>query len=81
MNLTCEELVDMLLDYVGGELSPEQVAAIKAHLCDCPPCVHSVESYQVTIRISRALPKTSPLSPAFEERLRSVLASHLAAPE
>ena len=78
MNLTCEELVDLLLDYVDESLSAEQVAAVKEHLCGCPPCVHTVEAYQITIRISRALPKSAPLPPAFEERLRTALATHLA---
>ena len=77
MNLTCEELVELLLDYLDEDLSPEQAEAVKEHLCGCPPCVHTVEMYQVTIRISRALPKAAPLPPAFEQRLRAVIASQL----
>jgi hypothetical protein len=71
--VTCEELVDLLVDYVDGGLSEEQVDAIKQHLCGCQPCVASVELYQVTIKVSRALPKVEPLPPAFEARLRAVL--------
>jgi hypothetical protein len=77
VNLTCEELVELLLDYLDESLPPEQVVAIKAHLCDCPPCVQFIDTYQITVRISRSLPKTAPLPPAVEERLRAALADHL----
>jgi anti-sigma factor RsiW len=73
--VTCEEVVDLLVDYVDGGLSAEQVDAIKQHLCGCQPCVATVEMYQVTIKVTRALPKVEPLPPAFEARLRAVLAA------
>ncbi len=72
--MTCEELVDLLVDFVDGGLPAEQVDAIKQHLCGCKPCVSSVELYQITIKVSRALPKAEPLPPHFEQRLRAVLA-------
>jgi anti-sigma factor RsiW len=72
--VSCEELVDLLLDFVGGDLSPEQRAAIEEHLCGCPPCVRHVEEYHLTIRVTRLLPKHDPLPPAFEQRLRAALA-------
>ena len=75
MTLTCEELVDLLVVYVGDGLSPDQVTAFKEHLCGCKPCTASVELYQVTIKVTRALPKCDPLPPAFEARLRAALAA------
>jgi anti-sigma factor RsiW len=72
--VTCEELVGLLLDFVGGDLSPEQRAAIEQHLCGCPPCVRHVEEYRLTIRVTRLLPKADPLPPALEARLRAALA-------
>ena len=72
--MTCEELVGLLLDFVGGDLSPEQRAAIEQHLCGCPPCVRHTEEYRLTIRVTRLLPKADPLPPALEARLRAALA-------
>ena len=72
--MTCDELVDLMLDFVGNELPIEQSDAIKAHLCGCQCCGVSVEMYVLTIRVSRMLPKEEPLSSAFEQRLRLALA-------
>jgi anti-sigma factor RsiW len=73
VNLTCEQLVEMLLDYVDGGLPLEQVEAFKRHVCGCPPCDKTVIEYQFTMRVSRALPKMQPLPAAFEQRLRAAL--------
>jgi anti-sigma factor RsiW len=63
----------MLLDYVNGELSEERRAVLEAHLKACPPCVVHLETYRVTITLSRKLP-CRPLSPECERRLREALA-------
>jgi len=42
------------------------------HLCRCPPCVTYVETYQVTVRLTRKLPRPA-LPPDLEQRLRAVL--------
>jgi len=73
VNLTCEELVDLMLDFVGEELLDEQVSAIKTHLCGCAPCIVVVQQYRCTILMARSLPKCEPLPAAFEAKLRASL--------
>ena len=73
--MSCQEMVDLLLDFVGGEITPEQRAMIEQHHCGCPPCVRHVEEYSLTIRVTRLLPKNDPLPPAFEQRLWAALAA------
>lgn len=75
MNLTCEEFVELMLDFVGGELPDEQVEAIKSHLCGCKGCEDRHVEYQFTILMTRTLAKCDPLPPAFEARLRAALAA------
>ena len=70
--MTCRELVEHLLDFVGDELAPEHREKIVEHLCKCPPCEALVETYQITIRLSRQLPR-APLPPHLQERLRQAL--------
>jgi hypothetical protein len=70
--MTCRELVEHLLDFVAEELSPEHRERICEHLCNCPPCGVLVQTYQITIRLSRQLP-SHPLPPRLQERLREVL--------
>ena len=75
MTLTCEDLVELLFDFHGGGLPDDQLAAVKAHLCGCPPCGLKVENYSVTVRVVRYLPKAVPLPAGFEDRFRAALAA------
>lgn len=54
--MKCRELAELLVDYVAGELNPDLADHIKEHLCLCPPCVRFVETYEVTIKLTRKLP-------------------------
>jgi anti-sigma factor RsiW len=65
-------MAELLLDYLDGQLSPEECDHIRKHLCDCPPCVAYLETYQLTIRLSRQLP-AAPVPPELLERLRAAV--------
>jgi len=70
--MTCQRLVELLIDFVSGELPPEKCELVEKHLRMCPPCVAYLHSYQVTIRITRKLP-CHPLPAALKERLLEAL--------
>jgi anti-sigma factor RsiW len=72
MNITCRQLVELLIDYVSGELDDDRRRHIEQHLQRCPPCVTYLETYQITIQITRQLP-SAPMPPQLIERLRAVL--------
>ncbi|HYT90640.1 MAG TPA: zf-HC2 domain-containing protein [Gemmataceae bacterium] len=71
--MTCRELAELLIDFVSGELAPEHQERVEQHLGLCPPCVVFVETYKITIRLTRQLPRV-PLPPGLERRLREALA-------
>jgi hypothetical protein len=75
--VNCQELLDLLLDYVGGELVIEKHQTLEIHLRGCNKCVTIVNSYRYTMRLARALPKCERLPSEVEDRLRKVLAPHL----
>jgi anti-sigma factor RsiW len=66
--LTCEELVELVTDYVEDRLSPEDRARFDAHLADCPHCRDYLEQMRQTIRSLGDLPEES-LSPAVRDAL------------
>jgi anti-sigma factor RsiW len=70
--ITCRQLAELLFDYIAGELPPEQADVIRKHLCECPPCVAYVETYQLTIKLTRQLPP-APVPPQLIERLKSAM--------
>ena len=53
--ITCREFVEFLADYLAGELSPASQAKFEFHLSDCPDCILYLKSYEVTIRLGKAV--------------------------
>jgi anti-sigma factor RsiW len=70
--MTCRQLVELLIDFVSGELPEADRALVKKHLDDCPPCLVYLETYQLTIRVSRQLPP-HPLPASLLEQLAACL--------
>ena len=52
--MTCRELIDFLLDYLDGGLSPAVRATFDGHLAICPDCRTYVHNYQEAVRAGRA---------------------------
>lgn len=50
----CTDMVDLLVDYLEGELDAANKAQLEKHLEYCPPCVTFIEKYQVTGKICRS---------------------------
>jgi anti-sigma factor RsiW len=73
--MTCRQLVEKLLEFLDGELPPEQHALAQDHLQRCPPCVAYVETYRLTIHLSRRLPP-APLPPTTAARCKAALEAH-----
>lgn len=73
MNSACQEIIDLLIDFVEGELSPERQEEFQRHMCGCMPCFVYMETYRATIRLTRALPKDEPLPQEFAVRLQLML--------
>lgn len=77
--MTCAELMDSLLDYLGEEMVVEVRETFRIHIEGCPKCGVYVATYTHTVRVSRVLPKCG-LPPAFEARLRAALEPELNKP-
>ena len=75
--MTCQDLLDLLNDYVGEELVIEQRQTVEFHMTGCKDCTIRVETYRHTVRLARALPRCDRLPAAVEERLRRALEREL----
>ena len=53
--MTCQQVTDLIVDYVAGDMVPAVQAAFKAHLRNCPDCVAFLNTYRETIRTARIL--------------------------
>jgi anti-sigma factor RsiW len=52
----CRECVDLLIDYLEGDLPPERAQALEIHLELCPACVGFLRTYKGTVDVARRLP-------------------------
>jgi anti-sigma factor RsiW len=75
-DIVCLSGVDLLMDYLEGELASDVRAAIDRHAADCPCCVAFLASYQETPRILRDATAMT-LPPDLEASLLAALRSKL----
>jgi anti-sigma factor RsiW len=54
VDLACQELVELVTDYLDGALSPRERARFDAHIAGCDGCTHYVEQIRITIEVSGA---------------------------
>jgi anti-sigma factor RsiW len=66
--LSCQELVELVTDYLDGALPSAERARFDAHIADCDGCRAYLEQIRVTIRLSGTL-RFEQLDPSAEEAL------------
>lgn len=76
--MTCQEVVEFLMRYLDGELTPEEQQTFQEHLHACPPCVVYLETYRETVRVSRFACQAEDETPCKhvpEQLVRAIVAS------
>src|SRR5262249_8894482 len=73
--MTCQELMDFLLAYLDEEMAPDQRQVFEAHLHLCPECIHYIETYRLTIHVSRLAceAREEPCAQPPEKLVRAIL--------
>ena len=58
-DLTCEELVELVTDYLDGALDPKTAGRFEQHLAVCPGCETYVEQMKETASLLGEIPAES----------------------
>jgi anti-sigma factor RsiW len=66
--LTCQELVELVTDYLEGGLSPDDQKRFETHLAACDGCAAYLQQMRKTIQTVGNLEESS-LSPEAKENL------------
>ncbi len=53
-DLSCQELVELVTDYLENALPPAERARFDAHVAGCPGCELHLEQLRATIALTRA---------------------------
>ncbi len=59
--LTCQEIVEVVTDYVEDAMPPEDRRRFEHHLSYCPGCVTYVEQIREVIRLTGEMPREESL--------------------
>jgi anti-sigma factor (TIGR02949 family) len=71
---TCKDSIDLLLDFLDGDMADEDARRLEEHLSACPPCVDFVKTYRATSGLcKKALKRAMPdeMSAKLTEFLRT----------
>jgi anti-sigma factor RsiW len=52
-NMECCDLIDLLVDFLDGDLDEERTSRIQFHLDWCEPCTRFLDSYRTTGELCR----------------------------
>ena len=55
VELLCQELVELVTEYLSHALSPEDQLRIEQHLLACPPCTTYLAQVRTTAELLRGL--------------------------
>lgn len=66
--ISCQELVELVTDYLEGALSPEERDRFDSHIAACDGCRRYLEQIKVTVTLSGRLTPEQ-LDPEAEEAL------------
>jgi anti-sigma factor RsiW len=72
--LSCQELVELVTEYLDGALPPEQRLAFERHIAICPPCRGYLAEIRGTIAVAGELTEDN-IPPAARDAMLSVFRS------
>lgn len=78
--MTCQELTELLLEFVAEQLPPERRDHAEQHLRSCHACTAYVGSYRILVRLVRRLPD-APLPQTLLHRFQAILADNSDEPQ
>jgi len=67
--LSCQEIVELVSDYLEGAMPTAEHARFEHHLAYCPGCAVYVEQISTTIRATGGVPDEETLPPALRAGL------------
>jgi anti-sigma factor RsiW len=60
VDLVCQEVVELVTEYLGGAMQPEDRVRLEQHLLACPPCTAHLAQVRATLELARDLRPEAP---------------------
>lgn len=67
--LTCQQVVELVTEYLDGAMEPRRRARFEAHLARCDGCTNYLEQFRTTVSVVGRLDTSDVPEPVMEELL------------
>jgi anti-sigma factor RsiW len=67
-DITCQQAVALMTDYLDGALGPDDRALVEAHLAECENCAEHLRQIRITVAVTGRI-REQDLDPAAREDL------------
>ena len=71
--ICCKECLDLLYDYLDGNLDAQATQELDEHFDDCPPCISFLNTYKSTTELCRETLGKIEIPEAVQSRLLDYL--------
>lgn len=71
--ICCKECLELLCDYLDGELDSKVSASLEEHFEDCPPCIAFINTYKSTTHLCRTTLKNVEIPEVVQARLKEFI--------
>jgi len=78
--ICCKECLDLLYDYLDGNLDQKATKELDEHFEDCPPCISFLNTYKSTTELARESLGKIEIPEAVQSRLLDYLKEHTRKP-
>lgn len=51
--MTCQDVIEFLMDYIAGTVPPRERALFEEHLAICPSCVAFLQNYREVMSMTK----------------------------
>lgn len=69
---SCRGVVNLLCDYLEGDMASEESRDLEDHMEECPPCLSFLKTYRKTTELCSSL-RPEDLPPELKEKLEQML--------
>jgi anti-sigma factor (TIGR02949 family) len=74
---SCKQVIDLLGEYLDGDLPPSELELFEAHMDKCPPCKAFLRTYKTSDQLARSALRQEEIPAELKERVRTVLKERL----